>query len=161
MKINGYELMVVCANYDKDVDGYGDVYDDFHKCLYAHPNSEIIYGYGLKSPNGEETPDWFNTIEEAIDWANNVYTCDELTKELKIMSNRLFDLVTTDEIEATIFARCTTYDKAKKAMEIFKEAGYGDGFAIVRENLPIDSIKTAHEILSVDVVNMNCKIIEL
>ena len=28
MKINGYELQVVCANYDEELMGYSDIYDD-------------------------------------------------------------------------------------------------------------------------------------
>ena len=70
MKINGYELIVVCANYDKEVGGYGDIYDCVEKCLEEHPDDEIIYGFYLRK-DGVETPDWFFTIDEAIYWASN------------------------------------------------------------------------------------------
>lgn len=69
MKINGYELIVVCANYDKEVNGYGDIYDCVEKCLEEHPDDEVMYGYYLEGDT--ETPDWFDTIEEAIAWASN------------------------------------------------------------------------------------------
>ena len=72
MKINGYELMVVCANLDKDINCYGDIYDCVEDCLNEHPGDEIIYGYHLVGE--KETPDWFGTIEEAIAWARNERT---------------------------------------------------------------------------------------
>ena len=67
MKIKDYELIIVCANYDKNVGGYGDIYKSAEKCKEEHPNDKIIYGYYLKGES--ETPDWFYTIEEAIEWA--------------------------------------------------------------------------------------------
>ena len=71
MKINGYELTVICANYDKNTKCYGDIYDCVEDCIEAHPDDEIIYGYHLNHlKDNVETPDWFNTIEEAINWAS-------------------------------------------------------------------------------------------
>lgn len=72
MKINGFDLVVVCANYDKEVGGYGDIYDCVEKCIEEHPDDDIVYGYYLKSGDTEiETPDWFDTIEDAVSWASN------------------------------------------------------------------------------------------
>ena len=72
MKINGYELVVVCANHDKITDTYGDIYDCVEDCKKDHPDDEIELGYYLKSNNEDiETPDWFDDIWEAFDWANS------------------------------------------------------------------------------------------
>lgn len=70
MKINDYELTVVCANMDGSTGMYGDIYDCVEECLKEHPDDEVIYGYHL-SKEGVDTPDWFDTIEEAVHWASN------------------------------------------------------------------------------------------
>lgn len=36
MKINGYFVNVVCANYDKEIRGYGDIYEEVEECLEHH-----------------------------------------------------------------------------------------------------------------------------
>ena len=70
MKINGYVVDIVCANYDKEKECYGDIYEEVEQCLQEHPNDEVIYGFYLRN-DGVETPDWFFTIDEAIYWASN------------------------------------------------------------------------------------------
>ena len=70
MKINGYIIEIVCANYDKENKCYGDIYEEVEQCLQEHPNDEVIYGFHLRK-DGVETPDQFFTIDEAIYWASN------------------------------------------------------------------------------------------
>ena len=70
MKINGYIIEIVCANYDKENKYYGDIYEEVEECLKEHPNDEIIYGFHLRK-DGVETPDWFFAMDEAIYWASN------------------------------------------------------------------------------------------
>ena len=48
MKINGYFVNVVCANYDKEIRGYGDIYEEVEECLEHHPDDEVIFGFHLK-----------------------------------------------------------------------------------------------------------------
>lgn len=68
MLINGYKLSVVCAN-DSGNGIYGDIYTEVEECLREHPNTEILYGFHLEK-DGVETPDWFDTAEEAVAWAS-------------------------------------------------------------------------------------------
>ena len=42
MKINGYIVEIVCANYDKENKCYGDIYEEVEECLQEHPNDEIV-----------------------------------------------------------------------------------------------------------------------
>ena len=85
MIINGYELNVVCSNkvekkdiYNSTYITHGKIYDNEEYCLIAHPNDEIIYGYSLKNANKESIPNWFDTLDEAIEWAKDTYGCDGL-----------------------------------------------------------------------------------
>lgn len=70
MKCNGWDIEVVCANYDEENDCYGDIYEKVEECLKEHPGSKVIYGFYLKK-NSVESPDWFSNIEDAVQWANN------------------------------------------------------------------------------------------
>lgn len=70
MKIGKYTLSVVCAN--KTYDGmYGDIYSSVEECIKEHPFDDVLYGYYLEC-EGEETPDWFDTLEEAVAYASGV-----------------------------------------------------------------------------------------
>ena len=69
MMINGYKIDVVCANYDKELKGYGDIYTEVEECLAEHPDDEVVFGFHL-SKEGVETPDWFENIEESVSWAS-------------------------------------------------------------------------------------------
>ena len=71
MKINDFELKVVCANYDNNIGGYGDIYTCVEDCLNDHPDDRVIYGFVLVRDDVDNTPDWFDTIEEAIRWASD------------------------------------------------------------------------------------------
>lgn len=68
MKIKGFDLQVVCANFDEETGAYGDIYTSVDECIRNHPNSKILFGYNLVK-TGVETPDWFSTVQYAIDWA--------------------------------------------------------------------------------------------
>lgn len=78
MKVNGYEINVMCANAylcsetagspESDEFTYGDIYDTYEDCVEDHPDEDVLYGYYLKKER-VETPDWFNSIEEAVNWA--------------------------------------------------------------------------------------------
>lgn len=68
MTINGFEMQVVCANYDASIGNYRDIYTSVEECVKEHPKDMIMYGFVLEKP-GVETPDWFGTVAEAADWA--------------------------------------------------------------------------------------------
>lgn len=73
MKIGNYNIVIVCAN-ELEEGLYGDIYTDLEECVANHPKDNIIFGYYCSSLNeSEETaesPDWFYSLDEAIDWAN-------------------------------------------------------------------------------------------
>lgn len=70
MRVRNFNIKPVCAN--KIEDGlYGDIYDCIEDCEKEHPNENIIFGFYAERTNnllGEETPDWFYSIEEAVEW---------------------------------------------------------------------------------------------
>lgn len=70
MKINGYEVDIVCANYDPRIGGYGDIYDELDECLKDHPECKIMWGFHIRD-DSMPTPDWFPTIEDVIHWISN------------------------------------------------------------------------------------------
>lgn len=80
MKIYGYDLNVVCTNVWEGT--YGDIYDDIEECLNEHPDSNVIYGFHLNH-NNIETPDWFDTVKDAFDWAVN-HPVNSFLKEAKL-----------------------------------------------------------------------------
>ena len=70
MKINGYEIEIVCANNEDGI--YGDIYDDVSECKKDPPNEEIMYGYCCY-PEDDSRPalDWFWTLEDAIEFTKD------------------------------------------------------------------------------------------
>ena len=79
MVVNDFEIKIVCANNISHDDGsfpvYGDIYEQYEECKREHPNDEIIFGYYVEDisiNNFTETPDWFYTIEEAIEWIEGI-----------------------------------------------------------------------------------------
>lgn len=74
MRIGKFNIISVCSNYDERYNTYGNIYENLDECRENHPNSEVIFGYYLKCDEKDvEVPDWFDTLKEAIDWANNYY----------------------------------------------------------------------------------------
>lgn len=69
-----YSICIFCSNLLKDT--YGDIYNSVEKCLAEHPESEVIYGYGIIDNKtgyiAEWASDYYNTIEEAIHDISNV-----------------------------------------------------------------------------------------
>ena len=63
------------------------------------------------------------------------------------MENRLFNVVGMDDLEGTVFARCTTYDKAKRAMKLLEAEGFEDMLDIVQDEMPIDMIEIGGELI--------------
>lgn len=63
------------------------------------------------------------------------------------MENRLFNVVGMDDLEGTVFARCTTYDKAKKAMELLEAEGFEDMLDIVQDEMPVDMIEIGGKLI--------------
>lgn len=69
MRIQNFEIDVVCANYDKNIKGYGDIYTDIDECEKEHPNDKVIFGFHLRDINNViETPDWFDSVNDAVAW---------------------------------------------------------------------------------------------
>lgn len=57
------------------------------------------------------------------------------------MGERLFNVVGMDDLEGTVFARCTTYEKAQKAKELLEAEGFEDMLDIVQDEMPVDVIE--------------------
>ena len=67
MDYKGYKIIIVCANMDNGM--YGDIYTSYDECKTEHPKDTIEFGYYVESPNDyENTPDWFDKIEDAMHW---------------------------------------------------------------------------------------------
>lgn len=62
---------------------------------------------------------------------------------------RLFNVVGMDDLEGTVFARCTTYRKAQKAKELLESEGFEDMLDIVQDEIPIDVIEIGGELIEI------------
>ena len=60
---------------------------------------------------------------------------------------RLFNVVGIDDLEGTVFTRCTTYEKAQKAKELLEVEGFEDMLDIVQDEMPIDIIEIGGELI--------------
>lgn len=67
MLINGYKMEIVCANFDTKINCYGDIYNNVEDCIRDHPSDKILFGYHLTGKT--ETPDWFDSLSDAVNWA--------------------------------------------------------------------------------------------
>ena len=63
------------------------------------------------------------------------------------MNERLFNVVGMDDLEGTVFVRCTTYEKANKAKELLEAEGFEDMLDIVQDELPVDVIEIGGELI--------------
>ena len=63
------------------------------------------------------------------------------------MNERLFNVVGMDDLEGTVFVRCTTYEKANKAKELLEAEGFEDMLDIVQDEMPIDVIEIGGELI--------------
>ena len=57
------------------------------------------------------------------------------------MGERLFNVVGLDDLEDIIFARCTTYEKAQKVVDLLVAEGFEDMITILQDELPVDVIE--------------------
>lgn len=74
LKVNEkYSICLLCANILEG--NYGDIYQSVEECLSEHPESEVMYGYGIIDNEtgyiADWADDWYNTIEEAINDVSN------------------------------------------------------------------------------------------
>lgn len=60
---------------------------------------------------------------------------------------KLFNVIGMDDLEGITFARCTTYEKAQKAKELFEAEGFEDMLDIVQDKTPIDVIKINEKLI--------------
>jgi hypothetical protein len=60
---------------------------------------------------------------------------------------RLFNVIGLDDLEGTVFARCTTYEKAQKAKELLEAEGFEDMLDIVQDEMPIDAIEIGGKLI--------------
>ena len=63
------------------------------------------------------------------------------------MKNGLFNVVGMDDLEGTVFARCTTYEKAQRAMELIEAEGFEDMLDIVQDEMPVDVIEIGGKLI--------------
>ena len=54
---------------------------------------------------------------------------------------KLYNVIGKDDLEGTVFCRCTTYEKAKIAKTMLEEEGFEDILDIVQDEIPIDVIE--------------------
>ena len=60
---------------------------------------------------------------------------------------RLFNIVGMDDLEGTVFARCTTYEKANKVKKLLEEEGFEDMVDIVKDEIAIDVIEIGGKLI--------------
>lgn len=63
------------------------------------------------------------------------------------MNEVLFSVVGLNNLEGTVFARCTTYEKAQKAIKILEAKGFEDMLDIVQTEMLIDTIEIGDELI--------------
>lgn len=78
---------------------------------------------------------------------DNWWNVDLLRKRGNDIMVKLFKVVGRDELDGYTFAQCTTYDKAKRALELTEENGFEGMVEIVQDELPIDAIEICGEII--------------
>ncbi len=54
---------------------------------------------------------------------------------------RLYDVVGIDDLEGTVFAMCTTLEKAKVAKKKLENAGLEGSLDILQSEIPVDAIE--------------------
>lgn len=66
---------------------------------------------------------------------------------MKLCGIRLFNVVGIDNLEGTVFVRCTTYEKAQKAKELLEAEGLKDVIDIMQDEMPADVIKISGKLI--------------
>ena len=60
---------------------------------------------------------------------------------------KLFNVIGIDDLEGTVFARCTTYEKAVKAKEYLEQEGFEGMLDIVQDEIAVDVIEIDSQLL--------------
>ena len=60
---------------------------------------------------------------------------------------RLYNVIGLNDLEGTVFARCTTLAKAVIAQSILEKEGFEDMLDIVQDEMPIDVIEIGGELI--------------
>lgn len=63
------------------------------------------------------------------------------------MNRRLFNVIGIDDLDGTVFARCTTLAKAVIAKDMLEKEGFEDVLDIVQDELPIDVIEIGGKLI--------------
>lgn len=61
----------------------------------------------------------------------------------------LYNVVGKDDLEGTVFARCTTRKKAENAQALIEKEGFEDMLEIVRDEIPLDTVSIGDEFVRV------------
>ena len=64
-----------------------------------------------------------------------------------MIQTKLFNVIGIDSLDGTVFARCTTYEKAVKAKELLEQEGFEGMIDIVQDEIPIDAIEVDSQML--------------
>ena len=70
----------------------------------------------------------------------------ERLENAEVLCN-LYNVVGVDDLKGITFARCTTYEKAEKAMEIIESNGFNGMITIEQDELPVDTVKIEDEVI--------------
>ena len=68
-------------------------------------------------------------------------------EEMIMNDMRLFNVVGIDDLEGTVFARCTTLAKAVIAQDKLEKEGFEGLLDIVQDEIPIDVIEIGGELI--------------
>lgn len=62
-------------------------------------------------------------------------------------NTKLYNVIGLADLEGTVFASCTTYEKATKAKKMLESAGLKNFIDVVQDELPVDVIEINGEII--------------
>lgn len=60
---------------------------------------------------------------------------------------KLFSVIGVDDLAGCTFARCTTYEKAQKAMELLEAEGFEDMLEIFADVMPINVVEIGGKVI--------------
>lgn len=64
-----FEIIYLYANYDENLNCYGDIYNDLKEAIKEHPNEKILVGYGiidnLNKVISDDVEEWYDTYKDA------------------------------------------------------------------------------------------------
>ena len=62
-------------------------------------------------------------------------------------NTKLYNVIGLADLEGTVFASCTTYEKATKAKKMLESVGLENYIDVVQDELPVDVIEINGEII--------------